>query len=190
MPEGEDIADEEAARLWDQYLAGAGPTSDAAFERLYRAFLPRTIRFFRSRLRDSERAEGVANAVFIRLLEAKPVLKSSFKGLVFRIARNICAAELATRPGRQVIPFNARGGTDAAPESDLEQRDVHAALAECLDRLPEPDRALVVLHHGEGLTYRQIADCLGRRVAFSTFTRRLKRIKEQLRRCLKEKNIL
>ncbi len=67
-------------------------------------------------------------------------------------------------------PQSGRSG-DAVPA--IERRDTRIALAECLSRLSEPDQTLVVLRHGEGLTYRQIREVLGLRAAFSTLQRRL-----------------
>ena len=189
MPEQQDISDDEAARLWGEFLHGNGPRRLAAFERLYASFLSRVIRYCRFRLGDPDRAEDVANTVFVRLLEARPVLRSSFTGLVFCTARTLCANELAKRAIPRVIRFEPQDRSEPDPGSDLEKRDAHAALAECLERLPEPDQTLIVLHHGEGLTYRQIADCLGLRVALSGFTRRIKRIKQALLQCLKEKGV-
>ena len=184
------MSDEEAVRLWETFLDGANPRAFAAFDRLYAAFLPTVIRYCNSRLRDVHLAEDVAHAVFVRLLEARPVLESSFIGLLFRIARSTCAAEFAKQTSQQPLPVEPPDRSESDPGYELEQRDTRAALADCLDRLPERDRTLVALRHGEGLTYRQIREVLRSiRDASSTFTRRLRRIKDQLLRCLKEKII-
>jgi RNA polymerase sigma-70 factor (ECF subfamily) len=188
-PGAGETSDDEAARLWRTFLDRADPGSFDAFDRLYAAFLPTVKRYCRFRLRDEHLAEDVANVVFIRLLEARPTLESSFVGLLLRTARNLCASELGKRRPVRRTPPEPQPGPQADPSRELERQDAQAALTECLDRLSEPDRTLVVLHHGQGLTYRQIGDVLGLRVAFSTFTRRLRRIKAQLLRCLKEKKV-
>jgi len=183
------LRDQDATELWGNFLDGLGADSFTAFDRLYAAFLPMVIRYCRFRLRDAHLAEDIANAAFVRLLENRPVLKSSFIGLLLRTARNLCASETSRKPLGRPMPAEPASPSEAEPGHELERQDAHAALADCLDRLPEPDRTLVVLHHGEGLTYREISDVLGQRVALSTFTRRLKRIKDQLLRCLREKSI-
>ncbi|MHC4094260.1 MAG: RNA polymerase sigma factor [Planctomycetota bacterium] len=184
-----ETSDEDAARLWAIFLESTDPRSFDAFDRLYSAFFPTVVRYAALQLRDAHLAEDVANAVFVRLLETKPLLRSSFIGLLLRSARNACASEAARRSLRQAAPCEPEDSIEADPGRNLEQRDRDAALTDCLDRLSDPDRTLAVLHHGAGLTYRQIGDVLGQRVALSTFTRRLKRIKGQLLRCLKEKKI-
>lgn len=179
------ISDDEAARLWAEFLQGANPSGLAAFDRLYQHFLPMVFRYCRSRLRDLHQAEDVANTVFVRLLETKPALRSSFIGLLLGTARNMCATERARRMPIGQAPDEAV--RDAVP--DIERRDTRVALAECMSRLSERDQTLVVLRHGEGLTYRQIRDVLDVRSAFSTLQRRLIGVLAILRRCLKEKNI-
>ena len=184
-----EISDEEAARLWAELLCGANPHGLAAFDRLYNYFLPAVFRYCRSRLGDSHLAEDVANTVFVRLLESRPVLRTSFVGLLLGTARNLCATELAGQRRIRASDPERSDPNEADPSSAMESRDRHAALADCLDRLPESDQTLVLLRHGEGLTYSQISGILGLRVAFSTLTRRLRAIEAKLRRCLKDKNI-
>ncbi len=189
VPGADDLSDEEAALLWRTFLEGAKPASLAAVERLFAASLPKLTRYCRFRLGDVHSAEDVAETVFVRLLATKPVLKSSFVGLLLGTARNLCNTELAKRATRPPTLPEPPDRAAADPSRELDRQDRYAALAECLDRLSEPDRTLVALRHGQGLTYRQISEVLGLRTAFSTFTRRLRRIMDLLRGCLKEKGI-
>ncbi len=184
------ICDGEAARLWAEFLDDADPRGPAAFDRLYNHFLPVVFRYCRSRLGDAHLAEDVANTVFVRLLEARPVLRSSFVGLLLGTARNVCVTEMAVQRRTRASDSERHDDKAVEPDGEMARRDTHAALADCLDRLSDSDQTLVLLRHGEGLTYAQISDVLGLRVVFSTLTRRLRAIESKLRRCLKEKNIL
>ncbi len=185
----EAISDQEAARLWAKFLDGANPRGLAAFDRLYQHFLPAVFRYCRYHLGDAHQAEDVAGTVFVRLLDSRPTLRTSFIGLLLGTARNLCATELAAKRRIRVSDSERPHPDVADPTREMERRDTHAALADCLDRLPESDQTLILLRHGEGLTYSQISDILGLRVAFSTLTRRLRAIEAKLRRCLKEKNV-
>lgn len=179
------ISDEEAARLWAEFLEGANPHALTAFDRLYQHFLPVVFRYCRSRLRDIHNAEDVANTVFVRLLETRPLLRSSFVGLLLGTARNLCATELGKRKPVDDAPIP----TQHEAMEEVELRDTWIALADCLSRLPERDQALVILRCGQGLTFRQIRDVLGSGAVISTLTRRLASVMAKLRACLKEKNI-
>ena len=194
---GRVLTDEEAARLWGKFLAGSDANANAAFEKLYDRFLSLVIRFCRFRLGDMHAAEDAADAVFVRLLETRPTVKSSFIGLLLGTARNVCATEPPRRHPSSAAtpapPARDRLADGPAVEDDqaneIERLDVSTALADCIARLPERDRTLVALRYGEDLTYRQIRDVLGERVALSSLSRQLEAIKARLRRCLKEKSI-
>jgi RNA polymerase sigma factor (sigma-70 family) len=179
------ISDEEAGRLWAEFLEGANPHALSAFERLYQHFLPVVFRYCRSCMRDIHTAEDMANTVFVRLLETRPLLRSSFVGLLLGTARNLCATELGKRKPVDDAPIP----TQHEATEEVELRDTWVALADCLARLPERDQTLVILRHGQGLTFRQIRDVLGTRAVISTLTRRLTSVMAKLQACLKEKNI-
>ena len=179
------ISDSEAAQLWATFLSQDDPRGFAAFDRLYTAFLPMVLRYCRFRLGDAHRGEDVANAVFVRLLDKKPTIRSSFIGLLLRTARRMCDSEKVKPKAGQLMTDPPR--QDATDH--IEQREQSTALAECLSRLGEQDRMLVVLRFGEGLSYRQIREVMEEKLALSTFTRRVKRILPKLRQCLKEKKV-
>ncbi len=137
------ISDEEAVRLWQTYLTGGNPQGLAAFDQLYVNLLPVVVRYCRFHLRDVHLAEDVAHAVFVRLLETRPVLKSSFTGLLLRTARNMCASELGRQRPGEPVPLESLTQPDADPSGELERRDDHAAVAgqrgDLFTRLGVPD---------------------------------------------------
>ena len=75
------ISDDEAGRLWGELFRDREGAGLAAFDRLYERFLPVVLRYCRFRVRDAHLAEDVADTVFVRLLETRPAVKSSFVGL-------------------------------------------------------------------------------------------------------------
>lgn len=178
----------EAARLWHRFLAGSNPHGSAAFDRLYETFRPVLLRFCRVLLRDSHLAEDATDTVFVRLLESRPAIKSSFTALLYRTARNVCATERSKYP----LVDERRQPTNADPEVGGQDEDALDALTECLERLCDADRTVVILHDAQGLSFREIREireATGLRAVLSTLSRRLKQIRTALRRCLKEKNI-
>ncbi len=142
------VSDNEAARLWHTFLTGGNPQGLAAFDQLYVSLLPVVVGYCRFHSRDAHLAEDVAHAVFVRLLETRLVLKSSFTGLLLRTARNMCASELGRQRPGEPVPLESLTQPDADPSGALERQDDHAALADALDRLPERSRTLVILRQG------------------------------------------
>lgn len=176
-----------AAQLWEAYRrSGDG----AAFDRLCTVFRPRVVRFCRAILRDAHLAEDLAHDMVIRLMVRRPVVESSFLGLVLTIALNLCLNELG-RVARRAQPAGS-----PSPPADLRdpasaatQQEEESALEDCLFRLSAEDRALYVLRNQEDLPYSEIATVLGIDLSASGFTRRLKSITDKLLRCLKKKGI-
>lgn len=184
------MSDEEAARLWQAFCQGGNPVSADALGRLYEAYLPEVFRYCRALLRDEQRASELAQQVFVRILQSRnrPALRSTVKALVLCVARNLCLTDLA-HPAL-ILGLNAFD-SKVEPQEDyaLVREEEFDTLEECMARLPELERSIVALHHGEGLPYREIQDILGLEVSASWFTRHLTKAMDVLRRCLKEKGL-
>jgi RNA polymerase sigma factor (sigma-70 family) len=71
----------------------------------------------------------------------------------------------------------------------LEKQEDLVALRDCLSRLSERDRSLIVLTAAMGHTNRAAAEILGWGVPDHTISRRVKSLKQKLLRCLREKGI-
>ncbi len=181
------LSSQDAIRLWDQFRAGNAPTSLEALDKLYVTYFDAVRRYCGTRLRDTHRASEMAQEVFVRILrlENKPVIRSSVKGLLLRMAHNLCLAELA----KPRLKLEQAAPVDDPPDRHATHDEELTALDECMGRLDQPERAIVALHHGDGLPYREIREILGIRLSFAGFTRRIGKALAALRRCLKEKRI-
>ncbi len=123
----------------------------------------------------------------------------SFKAWLMRIVTNACYDELRRRKRRPAASLEALAvvneGPDAEAEAALVSRDEspedHATrreLAEeiqnCLNRLPEDMRVVVVMADVQGMDYTEIAAGTG--VALGTVKSRLSRARARLRDCLQD----
>ena len=97
-----------------------------------------------------------------------------------RIVRNTCYGR--RRHGGQA-PFDEEQHSSARPQSDPETMLLRiadaASVSQALSRLPERYRQLLVLREFEGLSYRELADAIGRPIG--TVMSRLSRAREALR---------
>ena len=92
-------------------------------------------------------------------------------------------------------PPAEEGEEDAAHEpaapgdtaSLVESREIAAALAACLETLPEEQRVCFDLRHGEEFSYAEIASVLG--IPPGTVMSRLARAREKMRACLEGKGV-
>ena len=111
-------------------------------------------------------AEDLAQESFMRLhrkgLESLPGDEARF--WLFRVARNLALNELGRRQTRRRL-FEKVVAAFAAPAPDPERAyeasEQRGLVLELLERLPEPQRAALLLREQEEMSYREIAAVLG-----------------------------
>jgi RNA polymerase sigma-70 factor (ECF subfamily) len=142
---------------------------EAAFRTLFERHARSMVAFCHRFVRDTARAEELAQDVFLKLHQAAPRYRPSarFKTFLHRIAANHCLNELrrgeyAAREeadaGRQDI--EALPGRGATPEQEAVAEALGRAVEALLLRLPEKQRAAFALRRFEGLSYEEIAEVL------------------------------
>jgi len=136
---------------------GAGPVDLGA---LYDAYAASLYRYLLTLLSDPEDAQDALQEVFLGVLrrsEQTPI--ESLQAYLFRAARNQALMLLRCRRSRRESPNGAYSWVDlqACGPGQLEEAvDVNRAIC----ALPLPQREVIVLRLGEGLTFREIAALL------------------------------
>ncbi|MHB9143781.1 MAG: RNA polymerase sigma factor [Symbiobacteriia bacterium] len=187
------MTDEE---LVDRCLRG----DTAAFTLLVDRYRAPVYRLVARMLSDSTDAEDAAQETFIQVYRGLPAYRGQacFSTWVYRIAVNRCLDQRRRRqnPTRQAMPLADPGGEtggvearltspDPGPEDWLVQRETQQRVRRALADLPEHYRAVVVLYHFEGLSYRDVSEVLG--LPIRTIETRLYRAKNLLKSALTEK---
>jgi RNA polymerase sigma-70 factor, ECF subfamily len=106
-------------------------------------------------LRNDADALDATQATFLNALQALPSLKdeAKFPGWLRRIAVNVA---LGMRRSRVSERAHGEPSRAVEPESALSADD-YQVLKRAINELPEEYRLPIVLHHGEGLSYDEIA---------------------------------
>jgi len=143
----------------------------SAFRTLYERHARAMVAFCHHFVRDTARAEELAQDVFVKLYRAADRYQPSarFKTFLYRIASNHCLNELrrgeygarkaAAGAGSPADP-DALPAPEAGPEASAEARKLERAVRVLLDRLPDGQRTAFVLARFEGLSYDEIAAVL------------------------------
>lgn len=117
-------------------------------------------------------AETLTQEVFLRLFTRIRALQepAALKSFIYSHALVVMRRELRRRWLRHFFPGRNRalGSEEAKWLLDRPARLVLSRLYEVLDELSPNDRALFVLREIEGLSYGEIAEVLGKSVAFVT----------------------
>ncbi len=164
-----------------------------AFEEIYRVCQAGIYTFILSQVREPELAADLTQQTFLRAWEAFPRLRQAgaFRGWLHRIAANLVRDEvksgrvrwevLQSRLPDGELPEQAASGRDG-PEHAALRSELRRHVWRALDALPADQRAVVVMHHLEGMSVTEVAAAM--RVKPGTVMSRLARAREALRQRL------
>jgi RNA polymerase sigma-70 factor, ECF subfamily len=154
---------------------------ESAFRALFEKYGRSMVGYCNHFVRDAARAEELAQDVFLNLHRSAARYQPSarFKTFLYRIASNLCLNELRRGEYGQRREPDRASSRAADPGSDLdalpgdvanpEQLALGAAMERAftalLARLPEKQRAALVMARLEGLSYEDIAEVLGTSVS-------------------------
>jgi RNA polymerase sigma-70 factor (ECF subfamily) len=138
--------------------------SEADFERVYRAELPKIYNFFRFRVGDGPVAEDLTADTFEKAWRKRDSYRqdlASFSTWLYTIARRVAIDHY--RKQRPEISIESAGllTADETPEELTTRQADFKRLSVLLAQLEERDRELVALRFGAGLTNRAIAGLTG-----------------------------
>jgi RNA polymerase sigma-70 factor (ECF subfamily) len=162
------MIDDEGARLMLRFKDG----DRGAFESLFQRYTPPLMNFLARMVGDRDRAEELAQEVFVRIYRAREryEAKARFSTWMFGIASNLALNELARAHRQRERPLQeadlaglANPGPDLDDQVDARKlaQDLHRAMAQ----LPDRQRAALLLRAEQGLGYDEIGRALNASVA-------------------------
>ena len=137
----------------------ADPT---AFDRLYERYHADIHHFVLSRVADDDRAEDITSQVFLNALRGLPGYRSgSFRGWLYRIARNAIADSYRRQPSETIDGTIAdHSAPQPGPLAIVEAREAREELRRIICQLSGSQQAIIRLRL-DGFTGQEIADRLG-----------------------------
>ncbi len=140
----------------------------AAFEQLFERYSTLLVSFLARMVPDRGRAEELAQEVFVRIHQARSRYqpRAKFSTYLFGIAHNLALNELdrAYRKRETVLEDHAAAQLDSKDppaEELLDGQRTARRLEAGLAKLPERQRAALLLRSREGMSYSEIAKALG-----------------------------
>ncbi len=144
---------------------------DPCFRAIFQVYEPLVKQRVRGVLADSDDTEDLTQDIMIRLLNARAQYDPArpFANWVNRVVTNALKNMIRDRGRRRTVPFSDLPETSrpdlptraAPPDVVAEHRDMARRIREELRALPHAFRRAFVLHHLEGLTYREAGERLG-----------------------------
>jgi RNA polymerase sigma factor (sigma-70 family) len=137
---------------------------ESAFPNLVRRHLGWVCGLARRRLRDTQTAEDVAQAVFVLLHRKAPVFTTDGAMIAWLHKAARYAAETAARAQRR----RKKHETEAAQmhpltteDSDVNWQELAPVLDELVDRLSQSDREAILLRYYRDLSFAEVAEQIG-----------------------------
>lgn len=179
---GEVPADEASA------IAACQRGDRQAFELIVKRYTTRALGAARSIVHDAALAEDAAQDAFVRAFRAIRRFRTGepFYPWLYRILRNSCLTTLKRR-GRPEPSLDAEGAPPPPappfdPAATLARDELRAVVREAMTHLSEPHREILHLSHFDGLSYKEIASCLG--IPIGTVMSRLWAARQAMRKVL------
>lgn len=131
------------------------------FSELYRRYAPDVFRFALYLTGNRGDAEDITSETFVRLwTSSEPIRSQTIKGYLCTIARNLFLQGMRRQSRRAELSEELADKT-AGPQERAEQRDELERVMARLQKLPELDRAALLMRALEELPYEEIAVALG-----------------------------
>ena len=169
-----------------------------AFEEIFQLYHRRIYNAVYGMLGDPDDAQDVTQDVFMRLHDALPTLRAdeAFSTYLYRIALNLCR-DRARRKKRVRFQSMDTPRTDdegesepmefadlaKLPEETITNDELQRRVREAVQTLSEDHKAVIIMHHFQGMEVNDIARILG--VPTGTVKSRLARGRDQLHRKLR-----
>ncbi len=142
---------------------GASAT-EADFQQLYQAELPRIYNFFRYRVGDGPIAEDLTSETFEKAWRNRWRYRrdlAAFSTWLFTLAQRVAVDHFRRRQPETPLEMMSDLSSEEDVEALAQRRADFARLSLLLARLADRDRELVALKYGAGLTNRAIARLTG-----------------------------
>ena len=175
-----EVAD--SARSDEQLMLAHAAGDGAAFGLLYQRYVHPLLRLMARAHRSSDEARDLVQQTFLQLHRARADYDSTrrFRPWIYTIALNLSREALRKQRRRPTLWSGASGAPEASADWPLpEQLQITRTVRLEIEALPRYQREVIELHWLDGLTFTEIAQCLG--VATSTAKVRAHRGYETLR---------
>jgi RNA polymerase sigma-70 factor (ECF subfamily) len=138
----------------------------AAFEELVRRHQRGLFSYLYRMCRNTSDAEEMAQAAMIKAWEKLAGFRgaSSFKTWLFRIGTNLCFNLRTRRKPTEELCETMAAPDSERPEAAFRQKVCEERVRAALECLPEDQRAALVLSVYQDMSYKEIAETLGKTV--------------------------
>lgn len=130
------------------------------YEEIFEKYHDRVNYFILGKINDSFVAEDLTSTVFLKVYEKFDTFddsKASISTWIFTIARNSVIDYYRTTRVFEEVPETLASSEDEIG-SELMMQETLSELTDALEKLPERERDLIILHYYHGLTLKAVGE--------------------------------
>ncbi|MGV3598031.1 MAG: RNA polymerase sigma-70 factor [Bacteroidota bacterium] len=148
--------------LVEQFIKG----NEKAFETLFKRYYQMLRKVAQYMLDDLEQAEELVQDAFVNIWEKRSNVNpdASFKNYLITAVRNRCLNHIKAKKKTHSIDddeiWQEQLVADSRTEAAVNFKEMHRAIEQAIDKLPEQCRIIFQLSRHEGLSYKEIAEAL------------------------------
>lgn len=172
--------------LVEQFING----NEKAFETLFKRYYQMLRKVAQYMLDDLEQAEELVQDAFVNIWEKRSNVNpdASFKNYLITAVRNRCLNHIKAKKKTHSIDddeiWQEQLVADSRTEAAVNFKEMHRAIEQAIDKLPEQCRIIFQLSRHEGMSYKEIAEALD--IAPKTVENQIGRALKMLKVELKE----
>lgn len=170
-------------------IAAIGKDDYTSYNKLFVRYYSRLCYYVYRMLMDKEDAEDVVQELFLTLWNnrKKIEINENVSGYLYRMAKNMALNHIRSETNYRSVLENREEPLSYYEENQLESEEFRIALNDCINRLPDRCKEVLLLHRVKGLKQKEIADQLS--ISVKTIKNQIYSSLQRLKKCLELKGV-
>lgn len=170
-------------------MIAIGNSDYVSYSKLFDRYYGRLCQYVYGLLMDRNDAEDVVQELFLNLWKnrARIEIKENVSGYLYRMAKHLALNFIRSKARTGSFPENQDQLLLSYEDNRLETEEFRIALYDCIDRLPDRSREVLLLHRVKGLKQKEISEQLS--LSVKTIKNQVWMSLQKLKRCLEMKDV-
>lgn len=174
--------------ITDEKLIAAIANDDyTSYNKLFVRYYSRLCCYVYRLLGEKEDAEDVVQDLFLTLWNnrSKMEIEENVSAYLYKMAKNLALNHIRTKANYRSLLENQQDTLSYYEENQLETEEFRIILYDCIDRLPERCKEVLLLHRVKGLKQKEIADQLS--ISVKTIKNQIWSSLQKIKKCMELK---
>lgn len=170
-------------------MIGIGANDYISYNKLFDRYYGRLCQYVYGLLMDRHDAEDIVQELFLNLWKNREriEIKENVSGYLYRMAKHLALNLIRSKVQTGSLSEHHDQLLLSYEDNRLEAEEFRIALYDCIDRLPDRSREVLLLHRIKGLKQKEIAKKLC--ISVKTIKNQIWMSLQKLKKCLETKDV-